>query len=122
MDNFVQSYKDLIVWQRSMELVVNIYQITEKFPKQEVYGLTNQMRRCLVSIPSNIAEGRGIGTRKDYIHFLRIALGSSNELQTQLEIARRLDYICDAKKAEDLLIEVIKMLNAMIYKLNYPNS
>jgi len=73
-----------------MDLVVGVYKLTENFPREELFGLTSQMRRCAISIPSNIAEGRGRGTRKDFIQFLRVALGSANELQTQIEIAKRL--------------------------------
>jgi len=80
MEEEIKSYKDLVVWQKSMNLVVDIYKITENFPREEVFGLTSQMRRCAISIPSNIAEGRGRGTRKDFAQFLRIALGSADEL------------------------------------------
>ena len=80
----IHSYKNLLVWQRSMDLVVAIYGLTKKFPKEEIYGLTSQMRRASVSIPSNIAEGRFRGTRKDYLQFLRIAYSSGAELETQM--------------------------------------
>lgn len=115
----IKSYKDLIVWQKSIDLVTKIYQLTENFPKEEIYALTNQMRRCAVSIPSNIAEGRGRGTRKDFAHFSRMALGSANELETQIEIAKRLPKTKMLKysKTEELLVEVIKMLKVMINKL-----
>jgi len=119
----IHSYKDLIVWQRAIELVIEIYNLTEKFPKEEIYGLTSQIRRSAVSIPSNIAEGRFRGTKKDYLHFLRIAYGSGAELETQIEISKRLpktkdlDYI----KVGTFLEEVMKMLNTMIRKLN-PNK
>ncbi|MFH1233175.1 MAG: four helix bundle protein [Patescibacteria group bacterium] len=122
MNEEIKSYRDLIVWQKSIGLVVEIYQITKHFPKEELYGLTIQIRRCAISIPSNISEGRGRGTRKDFAQFLRIALGSANELQTQIEIAKRLNYIQENKKTNELLIEIIKMLNSMINKLNFPNS
>jgi len=121
MNEEIKSYKDLIVWQKSMELVEEIYKITKYFPKEELYGLTNQIRRSAVSIPSNISEGRGRGTRKDFVQFLRIALGSANELQTQIEITRRLNYIQNCEKIALLLIEIIKMLNVIISKLNLPN-
>ena len=110
------SYKNLIVWQRSIELVVEIYNLTDKFPKTEIYGLTSQMRRSAVSIPSNIAEGRRRGYQKEFTHFLTISYGSGAELETQLEISKRLSFLNDSeyKKAEQLLEEVMKMLNKLI--------
>ena len=84
----INSYRDLIVWEKAINLTVEIYKITENFPKEEIYGLTSQMRRSAVSIPSNIAEGRNRGTRKDFCNFLRIALGSCAELSTQIEIKK----------------------------------
>lgn len=115
----IHSYKDLIVWQRSMELVVSIYELTEQFPKEEIYGLISQMRRSAISISSNIAEGRFRGTRKDFTQFLRIAYGSGAELETQIEIAKMIPKTknLDYKKTECLLNEVMKMLNSMIIKL-----
>ena len=89
----IQSYRDLVVWQKSVELSVEIYKITSKFPKDELYGLVSQMRRSAVSIPSNIAEGKNRGTRKDFAQFLRISYGSGAELETQLEIAHQLQYL-----------------------------
>lgn len=119
----ISSYKDLIVWQRAIELVVEIYKLTEDFPREEIYGLTAQMRRSAVSIPSNIAEGRFRGTKKDYSQFLRIAYGSGAELETQIEISRRLPKTkeLDYLKASSLLEEVMKMLNVIIRKFN-PNE
>jgi four helix bundle protein len=118
-DSRIHSYKDLIVWQKSMDLVVEIYKITELFPKSEQYGLTSQMRRSSVSIPSNIAEGRKRGSRKDYRQFLIVAYGSGAELETQIEVAKRLKFVDDDKlrKADNLLSEVMKMLNKMISNL-----
>lgn len=115
----INSYKDLIVWQRAMELVSEIYRVTENFPSSEMYGLSSQMRRSAVSIPSNIAEGRRRGSRKDYRQFLVIAYGSGAELETQLEIATNLGFTNQAKqkKANDLLVEVMKMLNKMLSAL-----
>ena len=81
----IHSYKELIVWQRSIELVVAIYELTEKFPKEEIYGLISQMKRSAVSIPSNIAEGRYRGTKADYLQFLRIAYGSEQSLKRKLK-------------------------------------
>ncbi len=109
------TYKDLIVWQKSMELVTTIYKLTENFPRGELYGLVSQMRRSAVSTPSNIAEGRRRSTRKDYRQFLIIAYGSGAELETQIEIAKRLLFgkDLDHSKADGLLDEVMRMLNKM---------
>jgi four helix bundle protein len=117
--NTIYSYKDLIVWQRAMELVVAVYELTEQYPKSELYGLTSQTRRSVISIPSNIAEGRRRGSKKDYRQFLIIAYGSGAELETQIEIAKRLlfgknlDYV----KVDSLLLEIMKMLNKIISTL-----
>ena len=91
----VKSYQDLIVWQKAMDLVTEIYRITKNFPKEEIYGLTNQMRRAAISIPSNIAEGHARKSRAEYIRFLSIAQGSRAELETQILIAVRLGYLAD---------------------------
>src|SRR3989344_7699630 len=116
----INSYKELTVWQRSIELVVAIYEVTEKFPREEIYGITSQIRRSAVSIPSNIAEGRYRGTKKDYLHFLKIAYGSGAELETQLEISKRLSKtsLLNYNKVESLLDETMRMLNVMIIKLS----
>ena len=119
MNKEINTYKDLIVWQKSMDLVVEIYSLTKSFPRTEIYGLTSQMRRCAVSIPSNIAEGRRRGTRKDYRHFLTIAYGSGAELETQIEITKRLPFgeNLDFTKVENLLNEIMRMLNKMLSTL-----
>lgn len=103
-----------------MELVLAIYELTENFPKTEIYGLTSQMRRCAVSIPSNIAEGRRRGSKKDYRQFLIIAYGSEAELETQIEIVKKLPFgnKLSYNKADSLLLEVMKMLNRMILTLS----
>ena len=118
--NTIHSYKELIVWQRGMELVVAIYKITELFPREELYGLTSQVRRAAVSIPSNIAEGRFRGTRTDYIQFLRVAHASGAEVGIQIEIAKRLPKTSNLNYGtiEALLEEVMKMLDVMIRKMN----
>lgn len=115
----IHSYKDLVVWQRSMELVVAVYELTEQFPKSEMYGLTSQMRRSAVSIPSNIAEGRKRGSKKDYHHFLIIAYGSGAELETQIEIVKRLPFSKELNftKVDGLLDEVMRMLNKITNQL-----
>lgn len=116
----IQSYRDLIVWQKSIELVSEIYKVTEKFPRSETYNLVSQMRRAAVSIPSNIAEGTRRGSRKDYRQFLLIASGSGAELETQIEIAKRLPFGrgLDYAKADVTLLEVVKMLNKLTSSLS----
>lgn len=113
------SYKDLKVWQKAVELVVEIYNITEKFPKSENYGLISQMQRCSVAIPSNIAEGQKRNHQKEFLQFLSISYGSGAELETQIEICKRLPKLqnIDYNKAEALLNEVMKMLNVLISTL-----
>lgn len=113
----IKSYKELIVWQKSMTLVKELYKITEHFPSNEQFGLTSQMRRASVSIPSNIAEGWGRLSRKNYIQFLRISRGSLFELETQILITKELKYIKDSEAIEGLIIEISKMLNSLIRKL-----
>ena len=115
----IHSYKDLIVWQKSMKLVVAIYELTDKFPREEVFGLTSQIRRAAVSIPSNIAEGRMRGYRKEYRHFLLNSFGSGGELETQIEIAKQLPKSSGLNYAavDSLLNEVMRMLNSIINKL-----
>jgi four helix bundle protein len=115
----INSYKDLTVWQKSMDLTVEIYEITERFPQTERFGLTSQMQRAAVSIPSNIAEGQKRNHLPEYLQFLSISYGSGAELETQLEICRKLPQLkrLDYSKAELLLEEVMKMLNVMISKL-----
>lgn len=89
----INSYRDLRVWQAGMDLVERVYRLTERLPKHEIYGLTSQIRRAAVSVPSNIAEGHTREHSKEYLNHLSVAQGSLAELQTQLEIASRLDYI-----------------------------
>ncbi|KKR53420.1 MAG: S23 ribosomal protein family protein [Parcubacteria group bacterium GW2011_GWA1_40_21] len=115
----IKSHKDLTVWQKAMDLVVAIYELTEKFPKTEIYGLVSQMRRAAISIPSNIAEGKLRGTRKNYRHFILIAMGSGGELETQTEVAKRLPFgnNLDYQKTDRLLEEIMKMLNSLSHNL-----
>ena len=119
MQKTIHSYKELIAWQKSIELVVMIYELTDKFPKEEIFGITSQIRRAAVSIPSNIAEGRNRGTRADFTHFLRMSYGSGAELETQLEISKKLSKTkaLNYNRVDALLVEVMKMLNVMINKL-----
>jgi four helix bundle protein len=116
----IRSYRDLIVWQKSMHLVTNIYTATKSFPSTELYALTSQLRRCAVSIPSNIAEGYGRNSTGDYKRFLQIAVGSIFELQTQIEIATNLEYLTTdmfttlfnaSKEIELMLLALIKKIN-----------
>ena len=115
----ILSHRDLLVWQKAMDLVVIIYDLTADFPSNEKYGLVTQMQKAAVSIPSNIAEGRRRGTRKDYRNFLHMAYGSGAELETQCEIVRRLKFGKSEhlQKSETVLTEVMKMLNVMIDRL-----
>ena len=110
-------YKDLIVWQKSLILVKEVYKITELLPKNEVFGLISQMRRSAVSIPSNIAEGRQRSSRKDFVQFLRIAQGSCAELETQLLITKDIYPEIKQGKIEESVTEIQKMLSSMIGKL-----
>ena len=109
-------HKNLDVWQKSMTLADEIYRITKSFPKDEIFGLVSQMRRAAVSIPSNISEGYGRSTNAEVIHFLYNSLGSSNELDTQLLISRRQDYVndMDYQIVDKLNEDVNKMLRALI--------
>ena len=114
-------YKDLIVWQKSMDLVVLIYKLTESFPRSELFGLTSQMRRAVISIPSNIAEGSRRKTLKDKVHFYTLSFGSASELETQLKAGKRLS-LRDSKEypvPEALLSEILRMLNKMIGNSSY---
>jgi four helix bundle protein len=113
------SHRDLLVWQKSMDLVVHIYQFTEHFPVQEMYGLTSQMRRAATSIPSNIAEGRKRGSRRDFRKFVLIAFASGAELETQLEIAKRLSFgnLKHLDGIDHLLNEIMRMLNSLLASL-----
>ena len=112
------NYKDLLAWQKSIVLAKTVYRLTADYPSDERFGLVNQMRRCSVSIPSNIAEGYGRGTDNDLVHFLYISLGSSNELDTQLTISFELSFIDKEKykEVEQLNHEVNKMLSSLIYR------
>ena len=98
----IKSYRDLRVWQAGMDLVVRVYRLTQGFPTHELYGLTSQMRRAAVSIPSNIAEGHTRESSKEYLHHLSMAQGSLAELETQIEIAGRLTYIPSDQVAQSL--------------------
>ncbi|OGZ46914.1 MAG: hypothetical protein A3J54_01740 [Candidatus Ryanbacteria bacterium RIFCSPHIGHO2_02_FULL_45_13b] len=110
------TYKDLIVWQKAIELVLEIYNVTNQFPREEIYGLTSQMRRAAVSIPSNIAEGKLRRSQKEFRQFLLIAFGSGGELETQVVIAKKLPKLkeLDYSRIDALLLEVMKMINKIL--------
>ena len=113
------SYRGLVVWQKSMVLVKSLYEATSAFPPKEIYGLTSQIRRCGISIPSNIAEGKYRSSEKEFVQFLRMAYSSGAELETQLEIALMVGYLFqkDYNKLVSELEEIMKMLNALIRKI-----
>jgi four helix bundle protein len=113
-------HKKLQVWENAMNLVTSIYKLTSNFPKEETYGLKSQLRRAAVSVPSNISEGLTRRTKADKIHFLNITNGSLSEIDTQLEIALRLNYIVEAEfeKLESELITVQKLLSGLIRSLS----
>jgi len=116
----MKTFRDLIVWQKAMELVTLIYQLSKSFPKDELYGLISQMRRTAVSIPANIAEGYGRRSTQDYLRFLQIAMSSNFELQTLLEIARNLHYLStdSFENAFDKSREIERMLSSLIGKID----
>ena len=115
----MRNYRDLVVWQKAMGMVTGAYQLTKEFPKEEMYGLTSQLRRSAVSVPSNIAEGYGRKSTQDYLRFLNIANGSLFELQTLLEISRNLEYIPEDSFQThfDISREVERMLSSLIRKV-----
>ena len=120
----IKSYKDLLIWQKGIEITEKVYLITNNFPQNELFSLTNQIRRASVSISSNISEGFGRNSTKSYMNFLKISRGSLYELETQLIIADRLNYISDnelLKSINDLLSEEGKMINSYINKLELSN-
>ena len=119
----ITHYRELIVWQKAMNLVTQVYQLSKAFPKEEIYGLTNQIRRAAVSIPSNIAEGQARQSTAEFRNFLSIAQGSLAELETQLQIAVNLNYINTSQvdQVMSLAMEVSKMLTSLRAKLITPH-
>ncbi len=109
-------YRDLIIWQKSFALASHIYKVTETFPIKEIYGITSQIRRAAVSVPSNIAEGSKRTTKKDFIHFLHVALGSCAELETQMLLVKEIGYITPKQSTETLenIEEVMKILGGFL--------
>src|SRR3989338_2316899 len=120
----MKSYKELIVWQKSFQLVILVYKLTSKFPREEIYGLTSQVRRASVAIPSNIAEGFARKYRKEYIQFLSVAYGSGAEFETQLLLSKELKYMSEEEYSKIILLlgEVMKMLNKMLLNLRNTNG
>ena len=114
-----KSYRDLVAWQKAMDLVTAVYRLTASFPREEIYGLVSQMRRAAVSIPSNIAEGQGRHGRAEFRHFLRQANGSLMELETQASIAERLGYASADTVAVILqdAAEIGRVINGLIHSL-----
>ena len=121
---YIKSYKELIVWQKAIKLVKEIFILTDKFPKSELYGLISQMRRAAVAIPSNIAEGYGRKSSKEYAQFYSIAYGSALELETQIIISKELLFTSSENfgKVDSLLEEVARMLNSMISQMRQLNA
>jgi four helix bundle protein len=115
----MKTYRDLIVWQKSMTFVTEIYKLTASFPKEEIYGITSQIRRSAVSVPSNIAEGYGRKSTGDYLRFLNIASASLYEIQTQTEISRNLNYIQrdQFEYIYELSRELERMLSSLVAKV-----
>lgn len=119
MEKVINSYRDLEVWKKAMELVTDVYKVTQTFVKEELYGLTSQLRRAAVSVPANIAEGWGRGMTGEYIQFLRIARGSLLEVETLMTISHNLEYVNtqELKSILERIREINKMINALIKSL-----
>ena len=119
MNVAAKRHTDLIAWQKAMDLVEEVYKITKRFPKEEVYGLASQLRRAVVSIPSNIAEGHSRKGSREFLHGLSIAHGSLSEVETQIEIASRLGYVSaeDSSRCFQMSAEVGRVLNGLISSL-----
>lgn len=121
----VKSYKDLLIWQKGIDIVINLYQLVEGFPKQETYALSSQLKRASVSIPSNIAEGYGRNSTQSYIHFVSISRGSLFELETQLIIAQKLKFVKNESLLSELMNQITeesKMINSFLNKLESSKS
>ena len=119
----MKTYKDLLVWQKAIHFVTQVYKAVKGFPQEELYGLTSQIKRAAVSIPSNIAEGYGRKSTKDYLRFLQIAMGSIFEIQTQLEISKNLEFMSESSFSElyEYSREIERMLSSMINKVTESN-
>jgi four helix bundle protein len=114
----VKNYRDLIAWQKSMLLVKNIYDLTQQFPKDELFGLTSQIKRAVISVPSNIAEGSSKKSTADFVRFLNIAYGSLAEVGTQVEIAEMLGFINKQEEIYKQVDEISKIISGLISSLN----
>lgn len=112
------NFKKLIVWQKAIALTKDVYLLTNKLPKEELYVLTSQIRRAAISVPSNIAEGQGKKSRNEFIRFINIALGSATELETQCVLVEEI-YKVETKNIQNQIIEIKKMLNGLINKLKH---
>ncbi len=122
--NGIKSYKDLLIWQKGVQIVIATYKLTKAFPQEELYALSNQIKRASISIPSNIAEGYGRNTDKSFSHFIDVSRGSLYELETQLLIAKELEFIQDIKMFNhiiSLINEQSKMINAFYNTLSKAN-
>ena len=116
----IKSYKDLLIWQKGIEIIISVYELVEDFPKEEMYALTSQLKRASISIPSNIAEGYGRNSSQSYIHFVSISRGSLFELETQLLVAQKLKFIKNETLFSNLMNQITeesKMINSFINKL-----
>jgi four helix bundle protein len=121
----INSYKDLLIWQKGIDIAINLYELVEDFPKEEIYALTSQLKRASISISSNIAEGYGRNSTQSYIYFLCISRGSLFELETQLIIANRLKFIKNETLFSELMNQITeesKMINSFINKLESSKS
>jgi four helix bundle protein len=119
MAKLIQSFRDLVVWQKGVDLVTEIYRLTQKFPKDELFGLTSQIRRAAVSIPSNVAEGRGKSSKGEFQQFLHHSMGSLAEVETQIIIAQNLGYLTAAEiePVMEIIAEVGRLLNGLLTSL-----
>jgi four helix bundle protein len=115
-----QHHKDLVAWQKAMDLVVSVYTATERFPSRERFSLTDQIRRAVVSVPSNIAEGQAHFNKREFLHFLRHARGSLAEVETQMLLAKRLNYLSDAEveKLSKQVDELGRIMSGLIRSLD----
>jgi four helix bundle protein len=120
----INDYRDLVVWRKAMDLAAEVHLLSKAFPRDELYGLTSQLRRAAVSVPSNIAEGQARQSTAEFLNFLSIAHGSLAEVDTQLLLAQRFQYVSDemTSKAASLIIEVSKMLFSLRAKLTAPSN
>jgi len=122
LEEILTGFENLEVWKKSIILVKEVYDLVKFFPKEENYALSDQVRRCVVSVPSNIAEGSGRNSSKEFVQFLYIALGSINELETQLIIAKEVGYLKDITEIRNKILQIKKMLNSLITSIKRKNE